>query len=157
MAGALEPLDSNDTGEHGFWVGEITKAFGQVQFCPLRKCQYVHETIQLSSQMTNMAVQTIVKNLLANRKPYELYKIFLTGTLNADTELDLDWIRNQEAVVDVICSLRQDYDYDRLREENEQQLLGRFIAAMQSQGESEVYKKALEIGVEALLSAKLDR
>ena len=85
------------------------------------------------------------------------YKIFLTGTLNADTELDLDWIRNQEAVVDVICSLRQDYDYDRLREENEQQLLGRFIAAMQSQGESEVYKKALEIGVEALLSAKLDR
>lgn len=84
-------------------VGEITKAFGQVQFCPLRKCQYVHETIQLSSQMTNMAVQTIVKNLLANRKPYELYKIFLTGTLNADTELDLDWIRNQEAVVDVIC------------------------------------------------------
>ena len=71
--------------------------------------------------------------------------------------LDLDWIRNQEAVVDVICSLRQDYDYDRLREENEQQLLGRFIAAMQSQGESEVYKKALEIGVEALLSAKLDR
>lgn len=157
MAGALEPIDSNDTGEHGFWVGEITKAFGQVQFCPLRKCQYVHETIQLSSQMTNMAVQTIVKNLLANRKPYELYKIFLTGTLNADTELDLDWIRNQEAVVDVICSLRQDYDYDRLREENEQQLLGRFIAAMQSQGESEVYKKALEIGVEALLSAKLDR
>ncbi len=86
-----------------------------------------------------------------------MYKIFLTGTLNADTELDLDWIRNQEAVVDVICSLRQDYDYDRLREENEQQLLGRFIAAMQSQGESEVYKKALEIGVEALLSAKLDR
>lgn len=80
MAGALEPIDSNDTGEHGFWVGEITKAFGQVQFCPLRKCQYVHETIQLSSQMTNMAVQTIVKNLLANRKPYELYKIFLTGT-----------------------------------------------------------------------------
>ena len=156
-AGALEPIDSNDTGEHGFWVGEITKAFGQVQFCPLRKCQYVHETIQLSSQMTNMAVQTIVKNLLANRKPYELYKIFLTGTLNADTELDLDWIRNQEAVVDVICSLRQDYDYDRLREENEQQLLGRFIAAMQSQGESEVYKKALEIGVEALLSAKFDR
>ena len=57
----------------------------------------------------------------------------------------------------MICSLRQDYDYDRLREENEQQLLGRFIAAMQSQGESEVYKKALEIGVEALLSAKLDR
>ena len=107
--------------------------------------------------MTNMAVQTIVKNLLANRKPYELYKIFLTGTLNADTELDLDWIRNQEAVVDVICSLRQDYDYDRLREENEQQLLGRFIAVMQSRGESEVYKKALEIGVEALLSAKLDR
>ena len=86
-----------------------------------------------------------------------MYKIFLTGTLNADTELDLDWIRNQEAVVDVICSLRQDYDYDRLREENEQQLLGRFIAAMQSLGESEVYKKALEIGVEALLSAKLDR
>lgn len=86
-----------------------------------------------------------------------MYKIFLTGTLNADTELDLDWIRNQEAVVDVICSLRQDYDYDRLREENEQQLLGRFIAVMQSQGESEVYKKALEIGVEALLSAKLDR
>ena len=54
------------------------------------------------------------------------------------------------------CSVDRS-DFDRLREENEQQLLGRFIAAMQSQGESEVYKKALEIGVEALLSANLDR
>lgn len=157
MAGALEPIDSNDVGEHGFWIGEITKAFAQVQFCPMRRCQYVHETIQVSSRMTNMAVQTIVKNLLADRKPYELYKIFLKGTLNADTELDLDWIRNQEAVVDVICSVQPDYDYDRLAKEHSRQLLGRFILAMQGQGESEVYRKALEVGVEVLLSAGGER
>lgn len=153
MAGALEPTDSNDVGEHGFWIGEITKDFVQVQFCPMKRCQYVHEKIQVSSHMTNMAVQTIVKNLLANRQPHELYKIFLKGSINADTEIDLDWIRQQEAVVDVISSLKPDYDYDKLREEHQDMLLGRFIAAMQSQGDSEVYQKALEVGVEALLSS----
>lgn len=156
MAGALQPTDSNDTGEHGFWIGEITKHFSQVQFCPMKRCQYVHETIQVSSHMTNMAVQTIVKNLLANRQPYELYKIFLEGSLNADTEIDLEWIRQQEAVVDVISSLKTDYDYDKLRDENQDMLIGRFITAMQGQGDSEIYRKALEVGVEALLSSRKD-
>lgn len=155
MAGALEPTDSNDVGEHGFWIGEITKDFVQVQFCPMRRCQYVHETIQVSSHMTNLAVQTIVKNLLANRQPYELYKIFLKGSTNADTKIDLEWIRQQEAVVDVISSLKPDYDYDRLREDNRDMLLGRFITAMQSQGDSGVYRKALEVGVDALLNSQI--
>ena len=151
MAGALEPTDSNDVGEHGFWIGEITKQFSQVQFCPMKRCQYVHETIQVSPHMTNMAVQTIVKNLLANRQPYELYKIFLKGNVDGDTEIDLDWIREQEAVVDAVAFLEPDYDYDKLREEHQDMLLGRFIAAMQSQGDSPVHRKALEVGVEALL------
>lgn len=156
MAGALQPIDSGDTGEHGFWIGEMTKHFSQVQFCPIKRCQYVHETIQVSSHMTNMAVQTIVKNLLVNRKPYELYKIFLKGSLNSDTEIDLEWIRQQEAVVDVVSCLKTDYDYEKLKNENQDMLLGRFITAMQSQGDSQIYHKALEVGVEALLSSRTD-
>jgi exonuclease SbcD len=152
MAGALEPIDSNDIGEHGFWIGEITKSFVQVQFCPLKHCQYIHETIQVSPKMTNMAVQTIVNNLLENRQPYELYKIFLEGSSHVDTEIDLEWIRQQKAVVDVISSLKTDYNYDRLREQNEDSLLGRFILTMQNQGDSQVYRKALQVGVEALLN-----
>lgn len=156
MAGALEPTDSNDVGEHGFWIGEVTKEFVQVQFCPMRRCQYVHETIRVSSRMTNLAVQTIVQNLLTNRQPYELYKIFLEGSVNADTEIDLDWIREQEAVVDVIVDLKPDYDYDKLKEEYQDMLLGRYILAMQEQGDSAVCRKALEVGVDALMNSRMN-
>lgn len=156
MAGALEPTDSNDVGEHGFWIGEIMKEFIQVQFCPMRRCQYVHETIQVSSRMTNLAVQTIVQNLLTNRQPYELYKIFLKGSINADTEIDLDWIREQEAVVDVIVDLKPDYDYDRLKEEYHDMLLGRYISVMQGQEASSVCRKALEVGVDALMNSRVE-
>lgn len=154
MAGALEPVGSSDAGEHGFWFGELTKEFVQVQFCPILKCQYISETIQVSSHMTNQAVQTIVKNLLANRQPYELYRIFLTGTKSMDNGIDLDWIRRQEAVAEVSCVLTPDYDYDRLRQENQDRLLGRFIAAMSEKGDAGVYQKALEYGVEALLDSQ---
>lgn len=157
MAGALEPIDSNDTGEHGFWIGEASKEFVEVQFCPIQKCQYIHEKIQISDKMTNQSVQTIVTNLLANRKPYELYKIFLQGTMEENTRIDIEWIRSQEAVVDVVCNLRSGYDYERLKEGSERQILGRFIAAMQGHGESALHQKALEVGVEALLDSKGDR
>lgn len=156
MAGALEPIDCNDTGEHGFWIGEVSKAFSQVQFCPIRRCRYIHEIIQVAPHMTNLAVQTVIRNLLANRKPYEIYKIYLEGSIQAEVEIDLDWIRNQEAVVEVVDNLRADYNYESLRKEHEGMLLGRFIAAMQSQGDSEVYQKALEIGVDAILRNRID-
>lgn len=151
MAGALEPIDCNDTGEHGFWVGEVTKQYAQVQFCPIRRCQYIHETIQVAPHMTNLAVQTVIQNLLTNRKAYEIYKIYLEGNLEPDIEIDTEWIQKQEAVVEVVNHLRVNYDYDRLKQEHSQMLLGRFISAMQSQGELEIYQKALEVGVDAII------
>lgn len=156
MAGALEPIDYNDTGEHGFWIGEITKDFAQVQFCPIRRCQYVHENIQISPHMTNLAIQTVVKNLLENRKPYEIYKLYLEGSIQSDIEVDIDWIREQEAVTEVVNHLKPNYDYDKLREEYADVLLGRFIEAMQNQGDSGVYQKAMEVGVDAILRNRIE-
>ena len=40
MAGALEPTDCNDTGAHGYWMGDIGKTYCEVSFYPVRKCEY---------------------------------------------------------------------------------------------------------------------
>lgn len=151
MAGALEPIDCNDTGEHGFWVGEVTKQYAQVQFCPIHRCQYIHETIQVAPHMTNLAVQTVIKNVLENRKAYEIYKIYLEGSVAPEIEIDTEWIRSQDAVVDVVDHLRPNYNYDKLKQEHSEMLLGRFISEMQSRGEADIYRKALEVGVDAIV------
>ena len=37
FSGSLEPLDQNETGRHGFLLGEITEKGAQIRFVPFAK------------------------------------------------------------------------------------------------------------------------
>ena len=151
MAGALEPTDCNDTGAHGYWIGDIGKTYCEVSFYPVRKCEYCHEAVEVTPGTTGYDVTQQIKELLAERPAYQYFRICLQGYKDPDVIFDLNKLSNLERIVDVTEQLRPDYDYDKLLAEHENSLLGAYIAAMQKKRQDPVAAKALEYGVSALL------
>lgn len=162
MAGALEPTDCNDTGEHGYWLGELIKSkqnlsgvVSKVHFFPIRKCEYHHLHLTVTPNTTQYALEAMVRKVLAEGEAYKYYRIFLEGYMEPDMEYDLNRIEQLEHVVDVMADLQPDYHYDSIVEEQPESLLARYIVRMQKFPQNEITKKALEYGVNALLGHKI--
>ena len=62
-----------------------------------------------------------------------------------------------DRVVDVTEQLSPDYDYEKLKENYKDTLLGNYIEEMERRPQDVVTKKALEYGVNALLGYKICR
>ena len=150
MAGTLQPSDPNDTGAHGYWLGEVTKQDVSVNFYPIRKCEYVHFPIAVHPKMTNGELQEKIFAVLSHAKPYEIFKFILSGRKSPDMEFDIQAILQMGNVVSVIEECVPDYDFERLKEEYAEQILGRYIRAMERKESDEVSRKAMYYGVDAL-------
>lgn len=150
MAGALQPIDQNDTGQHGYWMGEIGKRGGVVRFYPIRKCEYVHLPVAINSKMTNRKLQDKIAEILSYAEPFQIYKFILSGRKSPDFEIDKEKLLEMEHVVGVVEDTVLDYDFEKLKETYENQMVGRFICAMEEKGQDAVTQKALYYGVDAL-------
>lgn len=161
MAGSLEPTDCNDTGPHGYWIGEITKegrkVFRTLDFYPVKKCEYKHEIFSVTEDTTQYELEQMVKNRIKEGESYMLYRIFLEGCVNPDVKLDFSRLEQMNRVVDVTINLQPDYDYEKILKDQPDSLLGRYIARMEKQPQNAVTKKALEFGVNALLGHNICR
>ena len=161
MAGALEPVDCNDVGPHGYWMGELVKGDHCIKrnlvFCPIKKCEYRQETIFMMADMTQYALEEMVRERVAEGEPCMRYRIFLEGYVNPDCEFDYARIAQMEQVVDVTANLIPNYNYDKMMEEQSDSMLGRYIVRMKKEPQDVVTAKALEMGVNALLGHKICR
>lgn len=161
MAGALEPIDCNEVGPHGYWAGELEKRAGEVwtnvSFFPIRKCEYRHEEIRVTSDMTQFQLEEQVRECVRAGESYMRYRIFLTGYANPDNLYDLERLEQIEQVIDVRSNVRPDYNYEKMRAKEPDSLLGRYIADLQKMPQNRVTQKAMEYGVNALLGHKICR
>ncbi|MCI9138013.1 MAG: DNA repair exonuclease [Lachnospiraceae bacterium] len=152
MAGALQPIDCNDTGEHGYFVGEMEGHVCQVQFCPLRYCEYISLNLKVSREVTKGALREIVLEQIKKSKPYQIFRITFTGFCDPDIEIDTREFERMERVAKASNLCRRDYDFEKLKQQFGQQILGRYIQVLEEMSQDEITKKALYYGVEALLA-----
>lgn len=150
MAGALQPIEQNETGQHGYWQGEINKRECIVQFYPIRKCEYVHLAVAVHPQMTNGELQNKIAEVLSYAEPFQIYKLILSGRKSPDFEIDVAKLQEMDQIVSVVEGTTPDYDFDKLKETYDRQMVGRFIRSMERKPQDEVTKKALYYGVDAL-------
>lgn len=149
MAGALQPIDQNDVGQHGYWMGSIGKRGSIVKFYPIRKCEYVHLSVAVRPDMTNGELQDKIAEILSYAEPFQIYKFILSGRKNPEIEYDITKILEMDHVVSVTEDFVLDYDFEKLKETYDNQILARFIRSLEQQ-EDPVAKKALYYGVDAL-------
>lgn len=113
--------------------------------------------IRLQGKRTNFELCEWAKTLLAERPGYQYFRLFLRGKVSPDTEFNTAKLEEFDRVVDVTEQLSPDYDYEKLKENYKDTLLGNYIEEMERRPQDVVTKKALEYGVNALLGYKICR
>lgn len=151
MAGALQPIDCNDVGEHGYFLGEIKEHACHVQFVPLHYCEYISLKLKVSPEITQGAIQEYVKKHILSAPAYQRFKITISGFCDRENPVDTEWMKSIDRVVKVVNLCQADYDFEKLKLKHGQQIIGRYIRALEEMPQNKITKKALYYGVEALM------
>ncbi|NLG88990.1 MAG: DNA repair exonuclease [Clostridiaceae bacterium] len=167
--GSPEPLGFDEQGEHGVYFVSISKENGKAEtryhFIPVQQRKYCEYNLDAGGiQSEEELVKRAVLLLESSNAERDIVKINLTGRIPADISLDLSVL--EHALADRCFSLSindctcPDYDLDELAEEKN--ITGVFINMMKekienaSGYEKEMLEKALYLGLEALLTGKVD-
>lgn len=156
MAGSLEPVDCNDFGPHGFWLGDLSEAGCQVHFVPVKHCEYIRQELAVNGQMSWKQILVGVEGLLQERESYQISHIRLLGYRYGDIEIDTQMIEELERVVRVVDETLPDYQFEQIRRQHEGTLLGGFIDTLQQHPDRELARKALYYGVWAMMESMED-
>ncbi|WP_310602819.1 metallophosphoesterase family protein [Anaerosporobacter sp.] len=155
-AGSLEPLDKTETGEHGYIQGDISRYGDEfhtdITFIPCSTRQYISLVIEVQPQMTQLEVMDMICEQIRSRGMNHIYSIVLEGARDVDVSFDVDEIVTLGYIVDVEDFTIPDYDFDELRIENRNNIIGMYIDKIRSlEYDDEVIDKALYLGVKALM------
>lgn len=153
-AGALEPIDKNDTGVHGYVCGEINGHRVTTEFVPFATREYVHMKVDVDEMMTNLQVKEILQEKIQKRGIQHIYKIILCGFRNPDIEFAVSNMESFGNVLEVVDETKPAYHFEKLREQNRDNLLGNYIKSFEGCEPDSVEYLALYEGVEALLETK---
>ena len=157
FSGSLEPLDQNETGRHGFLLGEITEKGTQIRFVPFAKRQYIHLHLTVDIEMTHGALRGKIKEEIEQNGTAELYKIILEGQRDPEIVYDIEDLDYYGNIVEILDHTVPAYHYEQLYERNKENLLGRLIGHfMECEPESTEYQAMCE-GVSAILAAMEER
>ena len=164
FCGSPEPLDRNETGSHGFMTGVIEEGTDAVKcfnFVDFSGRKYIKKTFEITPDMAGSSLKEKVSQAIAESGPENYYSIVFEGRRDPDIMFDrdvfldrkcFDEINGSGAVVDVEDRTVPDFDYDRMLEENGDNVIGLFISEMRRQNaDDEIIRKALDYGVSALL------
>lgn len=153
-AGALEPVDCNDTGKHGFVKGEISNGRTVVMWIPCAVREYIHLEISVEETDTNASLRNIIRNEISKHGNNNIYRIILTGSRAAEMVFDTVNMKELGNILDVTDNTNPAYDFERLFEENEFNLIGKYIARFKDRADDSTAYCALCEGIEALLANK---
>lgn len=149
-AGALEPVDKNDVGPHGFVRGEITEHGTTAMFVPFASREYIHLVIDVDDTMTNGSLKDRIKEEIDMRGVQNMYKIILKGQRDPDVEFATEYMDTYGNILEILDETYPAYDYETLYERNKDNLIGRFIGSFSGCEEGSVEHMALQEGVRAL-------
>lgn len=154
-AGALEPIDKNDTGSHGFIKGEIIDGEVRIQRIALAKRQYLHVSVNVTEEMTAARLRTVIRNLIEKKGIENIYKITLKGFRESEVRLDYEMLDVYGNVLEIVDETRPAWRMQKILEENKRNLIGEYIASFTDCEEGSIEYQALYEGVRALMESRM--
>lgn len=151
-AGALEPIDRNDTGSHGYVEGVFEDGELHIQFVPSAKREYIHLPVRMDSRMPWAMAADIVKDEIERRGSENIYKLILGGFLAPDVTPDYRLLERLGRIAEIEDNTVPDYDFDLLYAQNKDNIIGKYIERIRSlEVQEDIKEKALYCGIQALL------
>lgn len=153
-AGALEPIDKNDVGIHGFIAGELTEQGCSARFIPCAKREYIHMDLQVTPELTNYSLMEKLRQEMKAQGSQNLYKVTLKGKRDPEITFATEDLLYAGNVVEILDTTKPAFDYEELRKNNMDNILGLFIDSFKDVDEDSLEYKALSEGVRALLDSR---
>ncbi len=154
-AGSPEPHNISETGDHGFWLCDLTEEGLSVQKITTAQRKCVRKRMEIAATDASWQLRMAIRSMAQAEGIRDLYDIELCGQHSAEAPIDTEQLRQELLSDGVLCQLKDstlpDYDLQRLRQENENNLLGGFIRSFEGKALSEKEQLALDIGIEVLL------
>ncbi len=151
--GALEPLDRNDVGGHGYICGELQGDRVITEFVPFATRSYLHRKIKVDERTTQFSLEKEIREEINRLGKQNLYVFQLEGCHGMGESYDEKRLKNLGNILEIKDASYLDYDVEALQREYEGNLLGDFIDKFKNSN-NELEKKALHYGVEALLTTR---
>jgi DNA repair exonuclease SbcCD nuclease subunit len=157
--GIPEPIDKDEVGKHGFIKGEFIWDVGEykleTEFVPFSQRMYIDIHVRVSTDDTNASVIRKITSEMLKNGAGNLYRIYIEGIRNSAIEFDKEAIAVKGMITEVIDETVLDYNYEELRDENDDNIIGEFIEHIRSlDGDEALKDRALYYGIDALLKAK---
>ncbi len=153
-AGALEPIDKNDTGVHGYIYGDISVKGIKVQFVSFACREYIHMEIPVEEKLTGYELRERIHGRIHEMGEQNIYKITLTGAKDPEIIYDLKAFENLGNVLEVIDETVPSYDFEKIRQQNKDNILGMLIGELQDYPKDSIEYQAMCEGVQVLLETR---
>ena len=156
-SGCPEPLDSSETGHHGFMLCELSKTASKFNFVPFALRTYKEITVTMTKKDSQVALLGKIKEQTLNRD--NIYKVRLTGVYHIGEPPDItrlcELLLEDGFMADIEDGTRPGVDFNLMKEQNKENIIGKYIASFGDLDKLQpVEQESLEIGVEALLSGR---
>lgn len=150
-AGALEPLDKNDCGPHGYLSGEYTEGRLKICFVPWATRDYRRLEIEADESQTDFSLQEQIEREIRDGGKENIYRVHLTGFRAPDMEFQIRRYDRLGNIVEVVDDTEPAYDFEKLLREHKEDVIGCFIARLYREDMDDIQRKALICGIQALL------
>lgn len=152
-AGALEPIDRGDEGQHGYIYGEISREHTSMEFIPFALRSYKSLDIQLTKESTMASLCDQITRSITAGGSNDIYKISFKGIKPYDLDIDMNAIEALGNIIVVDDLSIPDFDYEKLYNENRDNLIGMFIEKVRGMDLSDDIKdRTLYHGMKAFIN-----
>lgn len=153
-AGALEPIDKNDLGMHGFISGIYENNKLNITFVPWSVRQYIKLKIDVDERATDHFIKEEIQSEISRLGEQNIYKIALSGYRDPDIIFQTGYYQDYGNVIEVIDGTHPAYDFDKLFSQHPDDIIGQYIERLYRPGMTKIEEKALHYGIQALQGAK---
>ena len=150
-AGALEPVDREDMGPHGYMEGELENGSLKIRFVPFACRSYEQITLMLREDSTQASAENMLKADLAQKGRMNIYKIFIRGNRTPGFWLLPEKLKTFGIISEVVDESRPSYDLEMMEKQYSGTLIGDYIRYFPEKNRTETEEKALYYGIQALM------
>lgn len=150
-AGALEPVDCNDIGAHGYIIGDVRRNKVKLSFVEVPGRQYRHEEVVVTEQDTVFSVREKIAAAIRAGGTQNTYRITLTGQRHPKFRPDVREYLKCGRVVEVADRTVPLFHLEQLRQQYRGQMIGNYIESFGDGAQGIIEEKALIYGLESLL------
>lgn len=149
--GALEPIDCNDVGPHGYVKGEYQDGHVTTEFVPFAVRSYQKIILTVREDSTQLSLEDMLRMDIKKQGAKNIYRVILQGVRAPELLLVSEKLKALGNIIQVEDHSRPAYDPELLQKQYNGTLVGDYIEYFLEKDLSPVEEKALYYGLQALL------